>query len=87
MFPITVHLVDKFQELYLPYQDISSGESLTVLKGCLSFTTFLSSIQIGIKTYQLCEICFSVELQPDNDRSWSEGPASSVLFDWEEVNE
>jgi hypothetical protein len=37
IFPAISHHNNKFQELYLPNQDISIDESLTLWKGCLSF--------------------------------------------------
>jgi hypothetical protein len=37
--PISTHLNSKFQTLYLPKQDISIDESLSLWKGCLSFNS------------------------------------------------
>jgi hypothetical protein len=46
---------NKFQELYLPNQDISIDESLTLWKGCPSFKQYLllKASKFGIKTYEL----------------------------------
>jgi hypothetical protein len=55
--PIISHLNNKFQELYLPNQDISIDESLTLWKGRLSFKQYLprKASKFGIKTYELCD--------------------------------
>jgi hypothetical protein len=37
ILPIISHLNNKFKELYLPNQDISIDESLSLSKGCLCF--------------------------------------------------
>jgi hypothetical protein len=52
IFPVTLHLNSKLQELYLPNQDISVHESLTLWKGCLSFKEYLplKASKFGIKT-------------------------------------
>jgi hypothetical protein len=57
IFPVISHLNNKFQELYLPNQDISIDESLTLWKGCLSFKQHmpLKASKFGIKTYELCD--------------------------------
>jgi hypothetical protein len=41
IFPVILHLNNKFQELYLPNKDISIDESLTLWKGRLSFKQYL----------------------------------------------
>jgi hypothetical protein len=50
-------LNNKFQELYLPNQDISTDESLMLWKGPLSFKRHLplKASKFGIKTYKLCD--------------------------------
>jgi hypothetical protein len=55
--PIIRHLILKFQNLYLPQQDISADESLILWKGRLSFKHYLplKSSQFEIKTFELCE--------------------------------
>jgi hypothetical protein len=57
VFPVIFHLNNKFQELYLPSQDISIDESLTLWKGRLSFRQYLplKASKFGIKTYELCD--------------------------------
>jgi len=54
---IIAHLNSKFQALYLPSQNISVDESLTLWKGRLSFKQYLplKSSKFGIKTFELCE--------------------------------
>jgi hypothetical protein len=56
-FPVISHLNKKFQELYLPNQDISIDESLTLWKGRLAFKQYLplKAAKFGVKTYELCE--------------------------------
>jgi hypothetical protein len=51
LFPVISHVNNRFQELYLPNQDISIDESLTLWNGCLSF----NALKIGIKTYEPCD--------------------------------
>jgi hypothetical protein len=55
--PTVQHLNKKFQDLYLPNQDIVMDESLTLWKGCLSFKQYipLKVAKFGIKSYELCE--------------------------------
>jgi hypothetical protein len=55
IYPIIRHLNSKFHSLYLPQQDISVDESLTLWKGCLSFKQYLplKSSQFRIKTFEL----------------------------------
>jgi hypothetical protein len=55
IFPVISHLNSKFQTLYLPYQNISTDESLTVWKGRLAIQTIpsLISSQSGIKSFEL----------------------------------
>jgi hypothetical protein len=57
IFPVISHLNKTFQELYLPNQDISIDESLTLWKGRLSFKQYLTlkASKFGIKTYKLCD--------------------------------
>jgi hypothetical protein len=57
VFPIISHLNKKFQELYLPRQNISVDESLTLWKGRLSFKQYLplKASKFGIKIYELCD--------------------------------
>jgi hypothetical protein len=57
IYPIIRHLNSKFQTLYLPQQDISVDESLTLWKGRLSFEQYLPLkwSQFEIKTFELCE--------------------------------
>jgi hypothetical protein len=56
-FPVLSHLSYKFQNLWLPGQNISVDESLTLWKGRLSFKQYLplKAAKFGIKTYELCE--------------------------------
>jgi hypothetical protein len=55
-FPLILHLNNKFPELYLLNQDISTDESLAFQKGHLSFKEYLplKASKFGIKTYKLC---------------------------------
>jgi hypothetical protein len=57
IFPVLSHLNYKFQKLYLPGQNISVDEYLTLWKGRLSFKRYipLKAAKFGIKTYELCE--------------------------------
>jgi hypothetical protein len=57
IYPILCHLNSKFQSLYLPKQNISIDESLTLWKGRLSFLQYLplKASKFGIKTFELCE--------------------------------
>jgi len=57
IYPLIRHLNSKFQTLYLPQQNISVDESLTLWKGRLSFKQYIpmKSSQFGIKTFELCE--------------------------------
>ncbi|XP_021913223.1 piggyBac transposable element-derived protein 4-like [Zootermopsis nevadensis] len=57
IYPVIQHLNNKFQNLYLPSQNISIDESLTLWKGRLSFKQYipLKAAQLGIKTFELCE--------------------------------
>jgi hypothetical protein len=57
IYPIIEHLNSKFQSLYLPNQNITIDESLTLWKGRLSFRQYipLKAAKFGIKTYELCE--------------------------------
>ncbi|PNF18924.1 hypothetical protein B7P43_G18030, partial [Cryptotermes secundus] len=57
IFPLISHLNKKFQEIYLPSQNISVDESLTLWKGRLSFKQYLplKASKFGIKTYELCD--------------------------------
>jgi hypothetical protein len=57
IFPVLSHLNYKFQNLFLPGQNISVDESLTLWKGRLSFKQYLplKAAKFGIKTYELCE--------------------------------
>jgi hypothetical protein len=57
IYPIMRHLNLKFQNLYLPQQDVSVDESLILWKSCLSFKQYLplKSSQFAIKTSELCE--------------------------------
>jgi hypothetical protein len=57
IFSIISHLNNKFQTLYLPYQNISVDESLTLWKGRLPFKQFLplKSSKFGIKSFELCD--------------------------------
>jgi hypothetical protein len=51
IFPVILHLKNKFQELYLPNKEISIDESLMLWKGHLSF----KASKFGMKTYELCD--------------------------------
>jgi hypothetical protein len=55
--PVVQHLNKKFQNLYLPNQDIVIDESLTLWKGRLSFKQYmpLKAAKFGIKFYKLYE--------------------------------
>jgi hypothetical protein len=57
IFPVILHLNNKFQKWYLPNQDISNDKSLIIWKGSLSFKQYLPvrESKFGIKTYALCE--------------------------------
>ncbi|XP_021932761.1 piggyBac transposable element-derived protein 4-like [Zootermopsis nevadensis] len=57
IYPVISYLNKKFQNLYIPGQNISIDESLTLWKGRLSFKQYipLKSSKFGIKTYELCE--------------------------------
>jgi hypothetical protein len=57
IFPVISYLNNKFQDLYLPNQDISIDESLTLWIGHLSFKQYipLKASKFGIKTYELCD--------------------------------
>jgi hypothetical protein len=57
IFSVLSHLNYKFQNLFLPGQNISVDESLTLWKGHLSFKQYLplKAAKFGIKTYELCE--------------------------------
>jgi hypothetical protein len=65
-FPVISYLNNTFQELYLPDQDISIDESLTLWKGHLSFKQYipLKVSKVGIK----CMSCVT-ELQAIYGRS------------------
>jgi hypothetical protein len=75
IFPILSHPNSKFQNLYLPEQNIATDESLTLWKGRLSFRQYLplKSSKSGIKTYDLSEStsgylwCFLVYTGKDTD--------------------
>jgi hypothetical protein len=56
IFPITLHLNKKFQNLYIPAQNIWL-ENPSLWKGRLSFKQYLPLIafKLGIMTYELCE--------------------------------
>jgi hypothetical protein len=57
IFPVISHLNNKFQELYLPNEDISIEESLTDWKGHVSFKQYmpLKASKFVIKMYELCD--------------------------------
>jgi hypothetical protein len=57
IFPVISYLNNKFQNLYLPNQDIPIDESLMLWKGRLSFKQYmpLKASKFGIKTYELCD--------------------------------
>ena len=57
IYPLLCHLNSKFQEFYLPKQNIAIDESLTLWKGRLSFAQYipLKASKFGIKTFELCE--------------------------------
>jgi hypothetical protein len=57
IFPVISHLNNRFQELYLPNQDISVGESLMLWEGHLSFKQYLclKASKFGIRRYVLCD--------------------------------
>jgi hypothetical protein len=57
IFPAISDLNNKFQELYLQNQDISTDESLTLWKGRLSFKQYLplKASKFETKTYELCD--------------------------------
>jgi hypothetical protein len=56
IFPVISHLNKNVQQLYLPHQDISIDESLTIWKGSQALKQYLSlkASKFGIKTYELC---------------------------------
>jgi len=57
IFPVICHLNIKFQTLYLPNQNITIDESLTLWKGRLSIRQYLplKASKFGINTFELCE--------------------------------
>jgi hypothetical protein len=57
IFQVILHLNNKFQDLYLPNQDISIDESLRLWKGRPSFKQYmhLKASKSAIKTYKLCD--------------------------------
>jgi hypothetical protein len=54
IFPVLSYLSNKFQELYLPNQDISVDKSLMLWKGPYVFQPLKAS-KFGIKTNELCD--------------------------------
>ena len=54
---VICHLNIKFQNLYLPHQNIAINESLTLWKGHQSIRQYLplKASKFGIKTLELCE--------------------------------
>ncbi|PNF13973.1 hypothetical protein B7P43_G08681 [Cryptotermes secundus] len=58
ILPLISQLNKKFLELYLPSQNISVDESLTLWKGRLSFKQYLplKASKFGIKTHELCDL-------------------------------
>jgi hypothetical protein len=57
IYPVISYLNIKFQNLYMPDQNIAIDDSLTLWKGRLSFRQYipLKSSKFGIKSYKLCE--------------------------------
>jgi len=57
IYPVLSHLNTKFQSLYLPGQNITIDEPLTLWRGRFSFRQYipLKSFKFGIKSYELCE--------------------------------
>jgi hypothetical protein len=57
IYPVVSYLNIKFQNLYIPDQNIAMDKSLTLWKGRLSFRQYipLKSSKFGIKSYELCE--------------------------------
>jgi hypothetical protein len=57
IYPVFQHLNNKFQNLYIPNQNIARDESLTLWKGCLFSRQYipLKGAKLGIKTYELCD--------------------------------
>lgn len=55
--PVISYLQQKFQEAYIPYQNLSLDESLLLWKGRLSFRQYipLKAAKFGIKSYELCD--------------------------------
>ena len=57
IYCVICNLNIKFLNLYLPNQNIATGESLTLWKGCLSIRQYLplKASKFGTKTFGLCE--------------------------------
>lgn len=55
--PLLESVVENFQKVYRPAQDICVGESLVAWKGRLNLKQFnrLKRARFGIKVYKLCE--------------------------------
>jgi hypothetical protein len=55
IYPLLWKLKHRFQQLYLPHENISVEESLTVCKGCLCFKQdiLLKAAKFGVKSYEL----------------------------------
>lgn len=62
IFPILSYLHYKFQNLFLPGQNISAGKSLTLWKRRLSIKQYLQlkADKFGIQPYELCEYLWSL---------------------------
>jgi hypothetical protein len=67
-FSVILHLNNKFQELYLPNQDISTDVPLTLQKGYPSFKQYLplKASKFGIKTYELCDPSLYIQARIQN---------------------
>ncbi|XP_063219730.1 piggyBac transposable element-derived protein 4 [Bacillus rossius redtenbacheri] len=57
IWPIYIHLQNKFSELYTPEKDVTVDESLMLYKGRLGWKQYLplKRARFGIKSFMLCE--------------------------------
>ena len=55
--PLLDHLFEKFQQVYVPFHNISIDESLLLWKGKLGFKQYipLKRARFGVKSFMLCE--------------------------------
>ncbi|CAB3252784.1 unnamed protein product [Arctia plantaginis] len=83
--PITDHLNQRFQQLYILSQNIALDESLTKWKGWLDINQFIrnKAATVGIKTYEVCEsqsgYLWRFEVHVVHDESPQDSPLSGVV--------